>query len=280
MKRRYVWVCGLVVALATSLVTAWLGYARWFWPRYVDPRRVERPIAHELEKLGAWVHWESDHIVGVEVVRRKIGEGRMLSWSDADVQEAVTFLEKCPHLQYLALVQMPELTDAGLSHIGKLKQLTRLRVSAAARGKGLADWHGLRHLKLLSLTCPIDDAGVSYLPALPELEILDLTGTEVSDESLSKIVSYESLRALSLSATNITGSGIAVLRALPNLEELDIGGTAAITEDFMDEVARLSGLRRLYLAAGTKVTTARMKKIENALPGLKIEMSSMSDYLW
>ena len=82
------------------------------------------------------------------------------------------------------------LSDAGLAHIGKLKNLQKL------------------HLEQTKVT----DAGLKQLRGLPYLEYLNLYGTAVTDAGLNELASLKSLRTVYVWQTSVTPQGLATLR--------------------------------------------------------------------
>ena len=83
----------------------------------------------------------------------------------------------------------------------------------------------LSTLKLLSLArTDIGDEGVKKLPALTNLEILFLLGTNVTDASVEPLSQMQSLQELYLEETAITPEGVSKLRAaLPDTKIMSSG---------------------------------------------------------
>src|SRR5689334_5724224 len=87
----------------------------------------------------------------------------------------------------------------------------------------------------------IGDATVDALISLPELEILDIAYTRVTDAGLRAIADSElfsRLRSLRLAATRVTADGLRAFAASPRatrLERLDLRGwTDLIIDDELD----------------------------------------------
>ena len=93
---------------------------------------------------------------------------------------------------------------------GDFAQLTEtvngIRLEGAANGDAL-------------ITALVDD----YKP-LRELEVLELPGTRVSDDSVLCLGIFKQLKRLDLSNTPITRRGLAVIDALANLEAVNLNG--------------------------------------------------------
>ncbi|NND99647.1 MAG: hypothetical protein HKN47_20205, partial [Pirellulaceae bacterium] len=82
--------------------------------------------------------------------------------------------------------------DAGLSNwLAKAKNLTEVDLS----------W------------TPIDDAGVVALSDAHDLEVLWLTGSKVTDQSIDQIARFRKLESVDVQRTGITDAGLARLKA-------------------------------------------------------------------
>jgi hypothetical protein len=170
-----------------------------------------------------------------------------------------------------------QLTDAGMAHIGKLVHLRRLRLS----GKNVTD-AGAAHLGNLSrlrsliavemsnvtgaghaflaelpemeyfLSMGIGDDGIGFLSSAASLRTVILFGNAtVTDAGLAKLASAPKLETLILLHTpNITAGGMAALETFPALTTLwlvDIMDNS-VTDQWLAHVARVSGLKTLFLA--------------------------------
>jgi hypothetical protein len=113
-----------------------------------------------------------------------------------------------------------KLTDEGLAHVAKLKNVVTLNVKGSKiTSAGLVHVKGLTSLRQLHLEkTQIDDAGIEHLKGLAELEYLNLYGTKVTDKSLEHLKGLKKLRRLYVWQTGITPKGVAMLsKALPGL---------------------------------------------------------------
>lgn len=115
--------------------------------------------------------------------------------------------------------------------------------------------------------CGDDQLGV--LDALaPAVLWLDLGGTRVTDEGLSRVARLANLTRLHLQRTAITDAGLVHLEALERLEYLNLYGTR-VTDEGLERLSSLGRLRSLYLW-GTEVTDAGAGRLESRLPRLAI----------
>lgn len=113
------------------------------------------------------------------------------------------------------------LTRRGAQSCDKFRSDGKDWVWAKAKNDaGLKVLTELRDLQILDLTdSQVTDAGLSYLEALPHLERLRLDGTQISDAGLEHLKKMPQLREVYLYATQVTERGVADLRkALPQAE--------------------------------------------------------------
>lgn len=106
------------------------------------------------------------------------------------------------------------------------------------------------------------------LKDLTRLAKLNLRGLDISDEGLTSIAGQKSLVRLHLEKTKVTDKGLEHLKGLENLEYLNLYGTE-ITDAGLPHLEGLKKLKSLYLWQ-TKVTDEGVKKLQEALPDLKI----------
>ena len=109
---------------------------------------------------------------------------------------------------------------------------TKLNLSCCQLKAGvIKEVAGLTTLKWLNLAGTYgDDDSIEALSAL-ELEILDLSGTKVSDSNLVAIAQISSLRVLKLNCTKCSVAGLQSLVALPHLEWLEVYAANVTEED-------------------------------------------------
>ncbi len=103
-----------------------------------------------------------------------------------------------------------EITDAGVSKLGKFTKLTTLDLSSS---KATVE-------------------GMQVIKQLPELEYIGLSSTTADDRILVTIGSHPSIKEVALSSTGITDFGINELEKLNDLESLDISHTGVTGKGF------------------------------------------------
>ncbi len=132
-------------------------------------------------------------------------------------------LKKFKKLSSLILFRCGEFGSEGLLQLKGLP-LSRLTLrgldSLDDRGMGVfQDLPKLKRLYLVELGA-LTDAGFVNLPALKNLEVLEIEIIAIGDESLKSIAQLPNLKELKIGTTNITNAGIEELLKLPKLESL------------------------------------------------------------
>lgn len=161
-----------------------------------------------------------------------------------------------------------------LAAINKLTQLERLYLTGwRVRRYHLPHLSGLTNLKSLTIGCIADDypnivirnaaeAGVlAYLPELPQLETIDLTGVRVRDADLPQLAVYPCLKSLCLGQTLITGAGIAALAPFGSIERLALPREAAIEGlESLTEIARLRAVHIVETSQSSDWTSIELDR--------------------
>ncbi|MEZ6045681.1 MAG: hypothetical protein R3C11_08905 [Planctomycetaceae bacterium] len=110
----------------------------------------------------------------------------------------------------------------------------------------------------------LTDVGMQNLKYFKKLKRLNLSGSDISDESLAVLSHLTNLEDLSLSNTKITSRGIVSLKNLPNLRYLHLDGTN-INSDAAETLQTLPSLQLINLSntvfddTGIKRLTAQQK---------------------
>ncbi len=136
---------------------------------------------------------------------------------------------------------------------------------------------GLTSLQKLELSgSKITSDGLSKLSGLRNLYTLHLTNTLVDDSGLTSVSSLKNLGILSLTNTKVTDAGIAKLASMDKLERLSLDGTA-ITDVGLGTISQMTSLKELTLTR-TKVTDvgADLLKSLKKLEILKIHETEVS----
>jgi WD40 repeat protein/serine/threonine protein kinase/Leucine-rich repeat (LRR) protein len=130
-------------------------------------------------------------------------------------------VQSLSELTNLILDANTAISGEGLADIGKLQQLTTLRLQGVkVRDEELAYLESLTELRFLNLSdTKIAGPGLVHLKDLKNLEELGLGTTGVSDVDLEHLSGLKSLKNLELRGTKVTATGVARLqKALPDCE--------------------------------------------------------------
>jgi Leucine-rich repeat (LRR) protein len=118
----------------------------------------------------------------------------------------------------------------------------------------------------------LDDASLarlgSVLKGFKRLEILDIRGSSITDESAELLGSLETLAHLRLSDTQITNQTIREISRLRGLQSLELRGTA-ITDECIDNLCGFGTLTGLDIAK-TQITADGVSRLKQQLPSCKI----------
>ncbi|MCU0959202.1 MAG: hypothetical protein MUF48_03785 [Pirellulaceae bacterium] len=161
-----------------------------------------------------------------------------LDVTDADL----AFVDRRARSLCLAHTQV---TDAGLSQLRGLDQLTWLDFSFTSAGDAavapLAESPQLDQLSLEATR--ITPESLQVVAQLRQLEELDLSRTAIDDAALAQLANLSRLKILWLTGTQVTDAGLPALAALRNLEQLDVSDTAATDEGLAGLRKRLPNLK-------------------------------------
>jgi hypothetical protein len=139
--------------------------------------------------------------------------------------------------------------------IGKMTQLEDLDLKGMlVGGDSLQYLAGLTKLKslrfdLINSSVARPDSGdplLRHLPALPRLELLDVSTSDVSDRDLCHLASLPRLKCLGLGWIDITDAGLAQLASLHYLEELEVKGNQ-LSEAMLNSLLGLKRLKALHI---------------------------------
>jgi hypothetical protein len=102
----------------------------------------------------------------------------------------------------------------------------------------------------------VSDADLVHLKGLPQLHVLDLSGTQVTDDGLLYVNGLITLQHLDLSNTRITDAGIVNLKGLAELQCLFVQDTQ-VTHAGVEELGKALPNCRIVLRLMSNDTEAR-----------------------
>ena len=213
------------------------------WRRQIAADRASwRTVRGLLERLrtrcpNSAVLYEGEKIVG------------LVGWLYCDEDfDAVAQLSTLRSLNIKGYGPPQRVTSAGAGRLRELKQLTKLEVE---RNRALL--HVLHE----------------HLPALQSIEELNLNfSAQPSD--LPQITRLKNLRELNLWMCEMRDDDLAELARLEDLEELGLATNLLITDAGLVHLRKLTKLQHIDLR-WTEVTPAGRKRLQQALPELRIE---------
>lgn len=202
--------------------------------------------------------------------RRRIVGVNMRMTSKAD-EAFVVRLGRLPHLKYLIL-KVEQLTPAMAAALGNSRQLRWLYIdedepsleSLAALGEltqleglylygaeltsdNIACLAGLTNLKSLGLQFSCDEGAFSQMPALPQLQAIEVLFTSVSGADLRGLAVLPRLKALDLKYADFSeDADLGDLASQNSLEELTILGDD-VTADWLESLAAVKHLKALHI---------------------------------
>ena len=123
----------------------------------------------------------------------------------------------------------------------------------------------------LDLDSPVvQNKDLEALRALPNVQVLFISNTSITDEGLSELAHLRQLRWLVLNTANLSDKATEHLGKLRTLRVLEIQ-EAEITDNGLEKLYALRGLERLVFDQ-THVTEVGIEKLREELPGCEIDV--------
>lgn len=184
--------------------------------------------------------------------------------------EGLAQVKGLTNLQELKLSSAANITSASLEQIAGHSHLQVLELRNTAVGsKGMVHLAGLKELRVLDLSeTAVGDKGLASLKGLTNLEDLNLWQSTTSDAGLENIAGMTKLKRLNLDKCKVTDAGIAHLQGLQDLEFLHLGSTS-VGDPGLEGLHGLKKLNKLEITFLPGVTDEGVRKLKEALPGLK-----------
>ena len=203
---------------------------------------------------------------------------RVLIAAGTDIGPAgLIHVAELPDLVAIDLEVCDNVSDTSCDVLARMKQLRALVLKKTAfeperiSAEGLRQLAGLRHIELMDLYGnAITDETTKQLQAFKSLTDLDLSLTPVSDAGLQQLTSLENLTHLRLlysegfAGPKITNAGLNPIAELHQLSHLNLVG-AKVTDDGVDDLIRLRKLRHLTLI-GTEISVNGLTRLREAMP--------------
>jgi Leucine-rich repeat (LRR) protein len=163
----------------------------------------------------------------------------------------VAKLTNLANLKELNLTATP-VTDAGIAHLAKSESLEVLRMEALVRVNGsgfeaFAKTKGkpntLRevHASMTHLAIP----GFRHLKAIPSLEVLDISKTDLIDMQLNELRGASNISTLKASHNRLSGPGMTIFATMRRLQSLDLHNMGTIDDSCLAVLSKNKKLKRL-----------------------------------
>lgn len=165
---------------------------------------------------------------------------------DGGLKQAVI---EAPRLRWLLAGR--GVTSQDLAWICRLRHLRGLSLRGAdLRGADLGLLEKLEDLQWLCLRGADLRSPVSRLPRVPELEVLDLKFSTVTDADMPSCGQFPKLKVLSICGTAVTDDGLKrVVEANPSLRYLKLSRAKHITEKAFPELIKLKQLEYIHVGS-------------------------------
>jgi len=195
-----------------------------------------------------------------------------LDLADTELTDlGMVHLAKFKNLKRLSLFYC-NISNGGLRHLAKLTSLEVLNLDSREIGdEGLWHLRNLNKLKSLDIfSGRITDSGCSHISKIKSLESLELCGGGIGDLGCAALATLENLTSLNLSQNErITNRGAAALAALSNLKALNLSNTR-VTSSALIHFSDMMKLQSLALYGCRGIEESRgLHQLQNGLPGLK-----------
>jgi hypothetical protein len=180
-----------------------------------------------------------------------------------------------------------KLSDDGIGYFRDMHELESLDLrDTRINGKGFPALCDLARLRDLDLSgSDVTDQGISSFPSLLSLRRLRIDacdGMNINDSSAESLVmKFPNLEVLGIGYTRISDSGIKKICSLKCIKKLSLASCPNITAASIAELKKLTGLKHLCIC-GTFSSYLRpkiCKEIQSALPECKVTCDD-SDELW
>ena len=223
------------------------------WIKLPETVAAEQWAANEIRELGGWYQVDAEgHVVEVNMVYHV--DGRHKERSDnanTESDEALRSVCNFPRLQRLYLCK-GQATDDAMKSVTHLKEL---RYFYAGDASQVSD-AGVRHLgdlkELVSIhisNSQIGNDSLALFATLPKVRRLAVEGNAFTDEGLAHLARMRALELLSIgpgTVEGITDAGLEHLHNLTSLLSLDLIGTAVTPAGIAELQRVLPGLQILH----------------------------------
>jgi Leucine-rich repeat (LRR) protein len=193
-----------------------------------------RVISH-LEKLGATVKVDEE---APSSARLRVSFARLDDLNSIKLRDLTQLIS-------LTIEDASRCTDKTMITIGTLKNLHELNLwRPNISNSGLTNLKSLKELHAVTLSeCKVGDSGVAVLKDNSKIEVLDLSGSAITNAAGLTFKTLSNLKSLTVSKTKFGDSGLALLKDLKNLKEVQATNTDVSVKAAQTLEAAISGIR-------------------------------------
>lgn len=177
-----------------------------------------------------------------------------------------------------------KITSKGLAFLPRFQRLGNVYLHGMPiDDSDLVTLTKIPRLGLLTLTdTKITDTGIAeVVRRAPQIVILNLQRTAITDAALHSLSAAKALQVLDLTSAPVTDEGLAQIRNLPLLESLNLTGTRVTDDGLLQHVPQMVQLASLKLSLSDLVTQAKISKLKDACPWVKIDASNdLGNKVW
>jgi len=228
------------------------------------------------------------HLGSFSIVSNTFRFDQIASWKHLDelsllsihstniTNEDLARIARMSNLTNLSLTS-PHVTDAGVHQLASLPSLISLELhSVQLNGGAPANTAGFATLQHLAIhDAPrLNDQAIINLGPLPELNSLELGGTQIGDAAIAHAAKSAKLRDVLLAHTQVADAALAHLSKCNELTSVDLAGTA-VTDAGVIQLAPCA-LSRLDLS-GTSVTGKGFRVLSGTDLMLNLDGTDVSD---
>ena len=268
-KRRWLSFSLKTLLIAMTVIGVWLGMRG---SEVYKQRRAREALAKVVEGVCFDHEWEADASLPAGGRWNYQAAPRAPAWLIDLVGEDFFSRVTCVYLRHpQEATDGAKISAADLTCLKDLPYLEEIGFFSDADidEESIAILNDLPHLKRLAIAYSSDDE-LRHIGTLKHLELLDVTGPQVTSEGMRHLQSAPRLQCLSLVGTRIDGKGVDCLRQQTNLKTLVILG-AKFGDADTAAFEQMTGLQHLVLHA-TRISPQGAQRLQAALPNCKVDI--------
>jgi hypothetical protein len=158
--------------------------------------------------------------------------------------------------------------EAIVANVGNGKWEIWFEFRTPASDASLRVLHDVKNLSAIRLLDGgFTDKGITFIKNLPDLEVLVLKSSDLTDACMTPISRLKSVKKLDLILAKLTSVGLTKLRAMPNLQQLYLY-SARVKDADLEPLKSLQQLRLLNLPLS--ITDKKIEELRKSLPRTEI----------